>query len=77
MTSFRTIFNTTFVKFNKMCQPYSRVNTGSETKTSHRDVDKCNESDNQQSKTGWKTFPVCQKLEQYRWVLQAVSGYKL
>ena len=63
-----------------MSQPYSRVIQAQKPKTSHRDVDKSNEPDNQQFKTGWKTFPVCQKLEQLtedRWVLQAVSGYKL
>jgi len=40
MINFRKIINTTCVKFNKMCQPYPRMKTGSETKTSHRDLDK-------------------------------------
>jgi len=36
--------------------------TGSESKTSHRDVDRSNGPDNQQPKIGWKTVPVCKKL---------------
>jgi len=62
MTSVRTVVNTTYVKFNKMYEPYPRVNTSSETKTSHRDVDTSNGPDIQQPKIGWKTFPVCKKL---------------
>ena len=77
MASIRTVFNTTCVKFNKMCEPYPRVNTGSETKTSHRDVDRSNGPDNQQPKIGWKTFPVWEQLTEDWWVLQAVSGYQL
>ena len=62
MTSFRTIVNTTCVKFNKICQPYPRVNTGSELKTSHRGVDKSNGLHSQQPKIGWKTGPVFKQL---------------
>ena len=62
MTSHRTIVNTTCVKFNKICQPYPRVNTGTDTKASLRGVDKSDGPNNQKFKTGWKTVPVLTQL---------------
>ena len=66
-------------KFNKMCQPYPRVNTGSETKTSHRDVDKWTWQSTVQNMTGRLSQYVrnWEHITEDWWVLQAVSGYKL
>ena len=76
----RIIVSTTCVKFNKMYQPYPRVNTGSEVKTSHRDVDRSNGPAINSPKLAGTLSQYVRNWEQLtedRWVLLAVSGYKL
>ena len=58
MTRYRTIVNTMYVKFNKICEPYPRVSTNTDTKAPLRGVDRPDGLDNQQSKIGWKAGPV-------------------
>ena len=63
MTSFyRSCINTSFDKLIKMCESYSRINTGGYTKTPVGGVDRSDGLVHHQHQTGWKADPVFKQL---------------
>ena len=60
--NYRSFINSSCIKYNKLCQSYSQINTGGHTKTPFGSVDRPDGLVHQQHQTGWKAGPVFEQL---------------